>query len=97
MFLSPTGRCQNQEISAKSRVSLIKGPILQFSVDEQLIIEDIHNKFEVSWLQNFIMHDRYLSDQEHFIKLQDLLFIIWGCLAGRPLLTGWNTHLVGGI
>ena len=60
MFLSPTGSCQNQDISAKSRVSLIKGPDLQFSVDEQLIIEDIHNKFEVSWLENFIKHDRYI-------------------------------------
>ena len=63
MFLSLTGICQNQDISAKSRVSLFKEPILQFSVDEQLIIEDIHNKFEVSWLQNFIMLDRYLLDQ----------------------------------
>ena len=63
MFLSPTGICQNQDISAKSRVSLFKEPILQFSMDEQLIIEGIHNKFEVSWLQNFIMLDRYLLDQ----------------------------------
>ena len=54
---------KNQEISAKSRVSLIKGPVLQFSVDEQLIIEDIHNKFEVSWLEHFIKHDRYSLDQ----------------------------------
>ena len=60
MFLSPTASSQNQDISAKSGVSLIKGPDLQFSVDEQLIIEDIHNKFEVSWLENFIKHDRYL-------------------------------------
>ena len=63
MFLSPTGICQNQDITAKSRVSLFKEPILQFSMDEQLIIEGIHNKFEVSWLQNFIMLDRYLLDQ----------------------------------
>lgn len=66
MFFSPTAVCQTP---AKSGVSLIKGPILQFSVDEQWIIEDIHSKFEVSWLQNFIMLDRYLLDQTQFYFL----------------------------
>ena len=91
MFLSATASCQNQDISAKSRVSLIKGPDLQFSVDEQLIIEDIHNKFEVSWLENFIKHDRYLFEPQ-----EDKIPKI-PCLTGRPLLTGWNTHFVGEI
>ena len=91
MFLSPTAICRNQDISAKSRVSLIKGPDLQFSVDEQLIIEDIHNKFEVSWLENFIMHDRYLLDQDKRHK------IIYFVTKGRPPLTGWNTHFAGRI
>ena len=49
-----------------------------------MIIEDIHNKFEVSWLQNFIMHDRYLSDQTHFILLQNLF--------GREAAVNWMEY-----
>ena len=47
----------NNQYKRKIRVAVVDG------LDEQLIIEGIHNKFEVSWLQNFIMLDRYLLDQ----------------------------------
>ena len=75
--VSPATGCQNQDNSALPGVSLMKDPILQFSEDERLIIEDIHNKFEVPWLQNFIMHSRsvetYLVDPQTR-KIMQLLF-----------------------
>ena len=39
-------------------MSVIKGPNLNFTEDERFIMEDIHNKFEVAWLENFIMLNR---------------------------------------
>ena len=44
--------------SVELNTSVIKGPSLNFSVDERLIMEDIHNKFEVAWLENFIVMNR---------------------------------------
>ena len=44
--------------SSNSRLSVIKGPNLNFTKDERFIMEDIHNKFEVAWLENFIMLNR---------------------------------------
>ena len=51
-------RTIGQDTSAKSSVSVIKGPSLNFTEDELFIMEDIHSKFEVAWLEKFIMMNR---------------------------------------
>ena len=52
---------KKSRISKKSvdpNTSVMKGPSLNFSVDERFIMEDIHTKFEVAWLENFIVMNR---------------------------------------
>ena len=44
--------------SLEFNLSVIKGPSLNFTVDERFMMEDIHNKFEVAWLENFIVMNR---------------------------------------
>ena len=59
------GKLKNDEKKDKSQIKLFHKPVgrpsvlvFKFSTEEKKTLEDIHNKFQVPWLQNLLMLDR---------------------------------------
>ena len=78
-----------------SSAPLIKPLVTNFTIEEQLVIQDINNKFEIPWLEHFFLFDRAAAVNwiEYTFCNKDLDLRTWKVL-GDSLLNNFSEILM---